>query len=146
DWIEIHLRADEPFEFGPGWHLSDDDRNLWKREIPPGTTLPPRGFVVFDEATGFNNPPGSAFGISRSGEAACPGQRLAGGRGRAVDAVGFEGRENGRAAARGPDGGDHGDYVTPRARGARNPVAPAGVYVSEVLYHAAAELGEGMEE
>ncbi|MDA8979343.1 lamin tail domain-containing protein [bacterium] len=72
DWIELHNRTNNPFEIG-GWYLSDSKSNLMKFRIPPGTTIPPDGFLTFTEDLNFgedSNDPGrfKSFALSDTGE------------------------------------------------------------------------------
>jgi len=80
DWIELHNTTDQAIDIG-GWFLSDDApdpsaadaaRSLMKYEIPAGTVVAPRGFLVFYEDRHFGNAdaPGChvPFALSRNGE------------------------------------------------------------------------------
>lgn len=135
DWVEVYQRGDVPFVFGPGWYLSDDPRNLRRWQIPAGTTVPARGFVVFDEVTGFNRPTGTGFSLNKAGEQVFLSYFSGGDQGGVVDAISFKGQENDWALARVPDGGDYWDQVAPRTRGAANAAVPPRVIVSEILFH-----------
>jgi len=59
DWIELHNTTDEPIDIS-GWYLSDDDVDLQKYQIQPGTIVPAKGYVVFTQADhfGFAGRPG----------------------------------------------------------------------------------------
>ena len=46
DWIELYNTSDSPVNIG-GWHLSDKENKPKKWEIPEGTTIPAKGFLVF---------------------------------------------------------------------------------------------------
>ena len=64
DRIELYNTSGGPLDIG-GWYLSDDPRQLNKYPIPSGTTIPPGGYVVFDQQTHF----GSYFSLNdRGGE------------------------------------------------------------------------------
>ncbi|MBL9135744.1 MAG: lamin tail domain-containing protein [Verrucomicrobiales bacterium] len=68
DSVEIHNPGDTAAMIG-GWWLSDDRAQPKKFRIPAGTTVPPLGFITFDE-TQFNRPtnaPGS-FSLSSYGD------------------------------------------------------------------------------
>lgn len=72
DWIELHNRTTSPIDIG-GWFLSDSSSDLAKYRIPPGTTLPADGYLVFDEDNHFGTAsidPGriTPFGIRDTGE------------------------------------------------------------------------------
>ena len=49
DWIELHNKAGSAVNIG-GWFLSDTSTNLMAYTIPPGTTIPGTGYLVFLEA------------------------------------------------------------------------------------------------
>src|SRR5690606_37904266 len=107
-----------------------------KWEIPAGRQIPARGFISFDENTGFNNPPGAGFGLNKAGEDLYLSYfPLSGGPGAVVDAVSYEGQENDWSLGRVPDGGAYWDHVTPRTRESPNAGVPPRVVISEILYH-----------
>lgn len=68
DTIELHNPASVEADIG-GWYLTDDRSQPLKYRIPTGTTIPPGGFAVFDEAD-FNPEPGvdPSFNLSSHGE------------------------------------------------------------------------------
>lgn len=68
DTIELHNPSASDADLG-GWFLTDDFRAPKKFRIPPGTTIPARGYRVFDE-TDFNVSGGgnTAFSLSSQGE------------------------------------------------------------------------------
>lgn len=135
DWIELYQRADTPFVFGPGWYLSDNPENLKRWQIPAGREVAGRGFIVFDEVTGFNNPPGSGFGLSKAGEEVFLSYFPANGPGGVVDAVSFKGQQNDWSLGRVPDGENYWDQFSPRTRGTPNGSSPPRVVISEILFH-----------
>ena len=70
DWIELFNPTEQPITLGPGWYLSDDGSTydaLKKWQVPSNTVIAARGWVSFDETTGFHNPTniGFALGYSR---------------------------------------------------------------------------------
>ena len=74
DWIELHNTTAGEINMG-GWFLSDDNSggtNSTKYEVPPGTTLPAGGYLVFQEDTSFGNTNGPGchipFGLSEGGD------------------------------------------------------------------------------
>lgn len=71
DWIELHNTSDAPVNIG-GWFLSDSSSNLQKFEIPAGTVIPAKGYIVFYEHLHFGNAqaPGchTPFALSENGE------------------------------------------------------------------------------
>lgn len=136
DWVELYNRGTIAMTLGRYWYLSDDPGNLKKWEIPATTQIPGRGWFVFDEVTGFNNPRGSGFSINKAGEQILLSHFPSGARGGVVDAIRFKGQENEWSMARVPDGGEFWDPVIPRTRGFANAaLLPRGV-ISELMFHA----------
>jgi hypothetical protein len=65
DWIELYNTAGSTINIS-GWYLSDNDNDLTSvnaYQIPNGTTIPPYGYVVFNEYQ-F----GTKFKLSENGE------------------------------------------------------------------------------
>ena len=136
DWVELFNRARTNLTLGAGWFLSDSAADLKKWEIPSATVVPARGYVSFDEITGFHRSPTTGFGISSAGERVflsfLPGDP----RDRVVDVIAFSGQEVDWSFARSPDGGDYWDYVRPRSRDTANTTTTSGrVIISEIMYH-----------
>jgi hypothetical protein len=71
DWIELHNTAHTLIVIG-GWFLSDSNDNYLKYEIPDGTRIGPKGYLVLYEDLNFGNPndPGAhePFALSENGE------------------------------------------------------------------------------
>ena len=92
DTVELYNGGTQPADLS-GCTLTDDVRTNRFR-IPPGTVLPPGGFLVLDETT-------LGFRLSAAGETvwlmSSNGVRI-------LDAVRFAGQENGVALGRTPDG------------------------------------------
>jgi hypothetical protein len=145
DWVELHNTGAGEVVLGPGWYLSDDPDNLRRWAIPDGTRIAGGGWVVFDEATGFNTPRGSGFSLDKDGEQVFLSRFPAAGPGGVVDAVAFAGQENDWAWARVPDGGAYWDAVQPRTPGGRVGGGPPRVVISELLYHEAGLPAQGLE-
>ncbi len=74
DWIELANPSAIAVHIG-GWVLSDDADDLYKYQIPPGTTMEPNSYLVFYEDLTFGNPldPNtlSPFKMSENGEELC---------------------------------------------------------------------------
>ncbi|MCI0743851.1 MAG: lamin tail domain-containing protein [Verrucomicrobia subdivision 3 bacterium] len=135
DWLELQNTSDAVFTFGGNWFLSDDRTNLAKWMIPADTTIPARGFVSFDEQTGFHNPTNIGFGLNKAGEEVLLSHLPGGGQDRVVDAVSFKGQENEWSLGRYPDGGPFWYGLTPRTRNGSNAAPDLGVVISELMYH-----------
>jgi hypothetical protein len=135
DWIELYNPTDNPITLGPNWYLSDDGDVLTKWMIPPATMIPARGWVSFDEVTGFHNPTNIGFGLSKGGEQVFLSYLPGTAQDRVVDAVSFKGQENDWSLGRWPDGAPHWHALNPRTRDTTNAPPPARVVISEVLYH-----------
>ena len=71
DWIELYNTSYTIINIG-GWFLSDSNENLLKYEIPDGTRIGPKDYLVLYEDMNFNNAndPGchEAFALSENGE------------------------------------------------------------------------------
>ncbi len=135
DWIELFNPTDAPIEFGAAWYLSDDPRTLKKWQIPSGTFLSAHGWIVFDEVTGFHNPPSTGFGLSKNGEQVFLSYLPGTGMDRVVDCLRFKAQENDWSTGRYPDGGPFWSALTPRTRGSANPPPPFHLVFSEIMYH-----------
>lgn len=138
DWIELYNVTDSLITLGPGWYLSNDGAsydNLKKWQIPSNTTIPPHGFVSFDEGTGFHNPTNTGFGVDSSGDKVFLSYLPGTAADRVVDAVSFK-ASGGDSLSRLPDGGRFWYGLTPPTRNNTN-AAPESerAVISEVMYH-----------
>ena len=135
DWIELYNPADASVTLND-YYLSDDVTNRAKWKIPNGTTIPSHGFARFDEVTGFNNPPGSGFGLSKAGEQVVLSHLPGTSADRVVDCVRFKGQENEAIASYGryPDGGAYW-FEMPPSPGVTNSIPFAHLVLNEVMYH-----------
>ena len=135
DWIELFNPTGESVTLGSSWFLSDDPADLKKWEIPPSTVVPGRGWVAFDEVTGFHHPLTVGFGLSKDGEqlflSFLPGTAAD----RVVDSVAFKAQENDWSLGRSPDGSGPWSALTPATRGLANARPPAHLVISELMFH-----------
>ncbi len=137
DWIELYNPTDAPITLGTGWYLSDDGADygtLLKWAIPVGTVVPARGFVTFDEVTGFHNPTNIGFGLNKSGEQVFLSYLPGTAQDRVVDAISFKAQENEWSLGRFPDGGPNWYALAPRTFNATNMAPQARVVISEIMF------------
>ncbi len=152
DTIELHNTTDQAVDVG-GWYLSDswgwasdlDNGNYKKFLIPDGTTIPPYGYVVFDE-NDFNDPALAPNDFALDGahgddvwlmEADAAGKLT-----RFVDRVDFGAAAEGESLGRWPNGqGDLYPMITPTldktrpGRGANSGPRVGPVIISELHYN-----------
>ena len=107
-----------------------DDPGTNKFIIPPGTTIPARGFLSYDSFQ-------LGFALSAAGESiylvSPTGNRL-------VDAVRFDAQQNGVALGRSPDGARGFHRLTVATPGLANaPLQISDVVINEVMYHPVSE-------
>ena len=133
DWIELFNLSSTSVHLGD-WYISDDPNELRKWNLP-AMDIEGLGRVSFDESAGFNNPPGSGFGLSKEGEVLLlsylPGVA---GVDRVVDAVRFKAQEADLSLGRDGDGEDYWRAMAP-SRGATNHAGAAVVVIDELMYH-----------
>lgn len=135
DWIELYNASTNDFTLDSGWYLSDDKVVLTKWMIPAGTVLSARGWISFDEQTGFHNPTNIGFGLNKDGEQVFLSYLPGGTADRVVDAVAFKAEENDWSLGRHPDGGAFWHALTPRTRNAANAAPSLRIVVSEIMFH-----------
>jgi len=123
DYIELYNHSTNSVDIS-GCILTDDpDTN--KFVIPPGTILPPRGFVFYSE-TNMN------FALNATGETI---YFLKPDRSRVLDAVQFDAQQNGVATGRWPDGANDFYRLTAKTPGAANaPILRSDVVINELMY------------
>ena len=122
DFIELHNLSAQPVTLD-GCFLSDD-AGTNKFLIPPGTTLSPRGFVVFDEAQ-------LGFSLSAGGETIWFRDAT----GRVLDAVRYDGQQRGISSGRTPDGAPLFSRLNTRTAGTTNsPALLPDVVLNEIFY------------
>lgn len=149
DWIEIRNTTDHDIDLG-SWLLTDDLTAPVKYLIPPGTTLPAGGFIVFDQATSFGGASAAVpFELNSMG-----GQVHLVGADSLENLTGYVATLNYGATESGATVGIHarvdGDVDVTRlssaTRGAANALPAIGpIVVSEVMYNPAAGGDEFIE-
>jgi len=123
DYIELYNHSAQAVDIS-GCLLSDDPATN-KFTIPAGTILPSRGFAVYDQTT-------LAFALKAAGETIYFMNPSAS---RVLDAVRFEGQENGVATGRSPDGGDQFYRLSAPTPGTTNaPMRQTDVVINELMY------------
>jgi hypothetical protein len=103
--------------------------------IPPGTIIPARGWVSFDEITGFHTTTNTGFGLSKSGEQVFLSYLPGNATDRIVDSVSYKAQENDWSLGRYPDGAPYWYALTPRTRNMANAAPSPSVVISEILFH-----------
>ena len=123
DYVELYNHSTQQVDIS-GCILTDDAATN-KFVIPTGTTIPARGFVYYTE-TNMN------FALSAAGETIYfknPAQT------RVLDAVRFEGQENGVATGRYPDGGNQFYRLTDKTPDAPNAaIRVSDIIINEIMY------------
>ena len=132
DWLELRNLTPANISLG-GWYLSDDPGNLRKWAIP-SVSISARGWISFDEVSGFHNPITTGFGLNKAGEQVLLSYLPGTAEDRVVDAAQFKGQENGVSLGRYPDGVGFWRGLLP-TRGATNSSPLTSVVISEVMYH-----------
>lgn len=141
DWLELFNLSSTPL-FLNDWYLSDDSANLKKWAIPSATALPGRGWIVFDEVTGFNNPLNSGFAFKKAGEQAYLSYLPGTSEDRVADAVRFEAQEEGTTFSCYADGAPYWFTTLPTPAAANGRPEPS-IVISRVMYHPAPAPGSG---
>lgn len=131
DWIELFNASSEPILLA-GYYLSDDTGNLRKFALP-GVSIPARGFIVFDEVSGFHSPLASGFGLNKAGEQILLSYLPGTDADRVADEVRFKGEVNESSLGRFPDGAPWWFHSMETPAGPnRAPIA--GVVIQEIMY------------
>jgi hypothetical protein len=124
DYIELYNHANQPVDIS-GCILTDDPATN-KFTIPPGTVIPAHGLVYYSE-TNMN------FRLNAAGEAIYlknPDET------RVLDAVQFQGQENGVATGRWPDGANDFYRMGGPTPGAPNSaIRQESVVINELMYN-----------
>lgn len=135
DWIELYNPLASAVNIG-GWWLSDSDEDLFKWQIPGGTTLGSGAYMKFSENLHFhtNRLDDSGFGLNKAGERVYLTRMPGSPSNRVVDVVRFKGQENGVTLGRYPNGHSNWYRLSPTPASAN--AAPVGhVVISEIMYH-----------
>ncbi len=128
DYVELYNAGSVTQDIS-GWFLSNDADSLTNFAIPPGTRLPPRGFVSFlrDAPNSFHFPIPSA-----GGSLFLTAPDLT----RVIDAIGFKAQDLGVSMGRVPDGGAVFRELSSQTRGGTNALPLIrDVVISEIMYH-----------
>lgn len=124
DYIELHNHSPLTVDVSGAWLSDAPETN--KFQIPPGTLLPPGGFVVFDETE-------LGFPLSASGETLFfvnPAQT------RVIEALRYEGQANGVAFGRWPDGASGFQELALNTPGTTNaPPLARPIVINEIMYN-----------
>jgi hypothetical protein len=123
DYVELYNHSAQPVDIS-GCILTDNPLTN-KFVVPSGTVLAAHGFAYWNELS-LN------FGLSAAGESVYlkdpAGQRV-------LDAVRFEGQENGVSTGRFPDGGEHFYRLATKSPGLPNgSVRQSDVVINEIMY------------
>ncbi|HWH71256.1 MAG TPA: lamin tail domain-containing protein, partial [Candidatus Sulfotelmatobacter sp.] len=124
DFVELYNHSNQTNDLS-GCILTDDPQSP-KFVIPPGTIIPPHGFVAFDRFQ-------LAFGLKAAGETfyllKADGSRV-------LDAVQFEAQAEGVSFGRWPDGANAFYPLAARTPGTNNsPILIGDIVINELMYH-----------
>lgn len=124
DFVELYNHSTQAVSLA-GCVLSDDP-TLDKYVIPGGVTIPANGFISFNQTT-------LGFSLSADGETIYFKNAA---RTRVLDAVRFDGQENGVGMGRWPDGADQFYRLISKTAGTNNAaIRSSDVVINELMYH-----------
>ncbi|MHB9005888.1 MAG: lamin tail domain-containing protein [Limisphaerales bacterium] len=127
DFVELFNASTSPVDVS-GYYLTDDPTTN-RFQIPAGTIITPRGFVSFDQNE-------LGFALNAAGESLYLRGVDSDGQGVVLDAVRFDGQENGVATGRYPDGAPEFRRLTRPTPSAENePFLPGEVVINELLFN-----------
>lgn len=133
DQIELYNPTENSITLNAYWFLSDDLADPMKWNIPAGTVIPSKGWVLFDEDD-FHPDRTSGFGLDKAGEMLTLSYLPNTAEDRVVECVAFKGQANGRSLGRYPDGNAWFQTLTPTP-GVANQLPPAGIHIQELMYN-----------
>ena len=123
DYVELYNQGNQPVDIS-GCSLSDDPRTN-KFIVPANTSIPARGFLVFDQSQ-------ISFGLSSAGESI---YFRSADNTRVLDAVRFEAQASGISTGRHPDGAADFQPLANRTPGAPNGgILINDVVINEIMY------------
>lgn len=134
NWIELYNPSDTAIVLDNNWYLSDNRLALAKWRIPPGTVIPARGFVWFDENTGFN-PTNGGFSLSAAGGLIYLSYLPGNSQDRIVDVARFKSMESSQSYGRYPDGSQYWSTLTTRTKGTANSAPLQRLMITEIHFH-----------
>lgn len=123
DTIELYNHGNATKDLSGAWLSNDPLTNKYR--IPDGTLLPPRGFAIFTDSE-------MGFRLDKTGDQIL---LVNSNRTRVIDAISFEGQQNGVSLGRVPDGGSDLYRMAALTLGTNNgPPAVAPVVINELMY------------
>lgn len=124
DYIELYNHSTQAVSLAGG--VLTDDADLDKFVIPGGTTIPANGFISFNQST-------LGFALAADGETIFFKNAA---RTRVIDAVRFDGQENGVSMGRFPDGAEQFYRLAAKTPGTNNAaIRISDVVINELMYH-----------
>lgn len=130
DFIELYNKSSGAIDIGGSW-LSDSVKTN-KFQIPGGTTIPGRGFVVFFANTNVVSETNLTFALSMAGEDVL----FRSPDGTVMDSIRFGAQQNGVSLGRHPDGAADFSSLSNSTPGASNTAIRANtVVINEIMYN-----------
>jgi len=139
DWIELYNMTTVSINLN-NWYLSDNIGELKKWAIP-AVDIAGVSHVSFDEVTGFHNPAGTGFGLSKAGEEVILSYLPGTSEDRIVDSVRFNGQQINASLGRYPDGDAYWFEMEP-SRDSANDNPALNIMIDELMYHPANDTDE----
>jgi len=139
DWIELYNTTPASINLN-NWYLSDNINELKKWAIP-GVDIAGVSHISFDEVTGFHNPAGTGFGLSKAGEEVILSYLPGTSEDRIVDSARFNGQQINASLGRYPDGDAYWFEMEP-SRDSANDNPALNIMIDELMYHPANDTDE----